>query len=486
VRSGFILAALLLTACAPTAEDGGRTSEVTLTECRLPGVPEPVQCGTFEVAEDPARPDGRRLTLKIVVVAATDRPVEPDPVFFLAGGPGQGASETVASVLGFLDRTRKHRDLVFVDQRGTGGSGKLECPPPDDLDLSARLEFENDARLLAECLSGLDADTTAYTTPRFIADLDAVRAAMGFPRINLYGGSYGTRAGLAYLAAHGDRVRSAVLDGLAPYEMKLFLTFGEDGKRALDRLFADCAADTPCASAFPDLETRFWTWLDELDEKSTTTLRDPRTGDRALDVLVERESVTSAIRGLLYSSEWASLLPFALDRAVSGDLQPLLGQALILGEGAEKGMALGLMLSVACAEDLPRITDADRAGLQSEPLLGTSLLDMMTEACSAWPVGDVPDSLFDPVRSDVPILLLSGAEDPVTPERWAQAAAKTLSNATLVTIPSTGHIAARGGCGDKLVRDFYEDPGADLDVARDCISDVRRDPFFVRASGPNP
>ncbi len=486
-----IVAALVVagSGCAPTPKAEAPAGSVVLTPCREPGVLGELRCGSFEVVEDPDAPDGRRIALRIVVAPAHER-AEPDPVFFLAGGPGQGATETMGIALGFLDRARKHRDIVFVDIRGTGGSNKLPCAAPAG-DLAARLEFESEPELLADCLAGYDADPRHYNTPRFVADLEAVRAAMGYDAVNLYGGSYGTRLGLAYMAQHGDRVRSAVLDGLAPYAMTLFVSFGADGKVALDRMFADCAAQPACADAFPDLEARFWAWLNGLtpaegEEPVRVTLRDPRTGGRALDVPLERVAVASAVRGLLYSPEYAALLPFAMHSAIAGDVQPLVGQALILGEGAENSMAVGLMLSTACAEDLPRVTAEQRAELEREPFLGAAMVDMMSEACAAWPAGDVPDSLFEPVASDVPVLLLSGAEDPVTPERWAAEAGTTLTDARSLTVPNTGHIAAAAGCVDKVVRDFFEDPAEDPNLDRRCVAEVKRPPFFLRSTGPDP
>jgi len=486
-RPWIVAAAVAWAGCAPTPKTEAPVGSVVLEACREAGIPGDLRCGTFEVAEDPAEPDGRLIGLKIVVAPARER-AKPDPIFFLAGGPGQGATETMGIALGFLGRARKHRDVVFVDIRGTGGSNKLACEAPDT-DLAGRLAFESDAKMLEECLAGYDADPRLYNTPRFVADMEAVRAAMGYESINLYGGSYGTRLGLAYLAAHGDRVRSAVLDGLAPYAMTLFVSFGADGRVALDRMFADCAADAGCAEAFPDLGRRFWAWMQTLgtdDEPTLVTVRDPRTGELIEDVPVTRAALASAIRGLLYSTEYVSLLPHALHTAMEGDMQPLVGQALILSDGAEGSMAFGLMLSTVCAEDLPRVTPEVEVDVAWEPFLGLSLLDLMRDACATWPAGEVPASLFEPVVSDVPVLLLSGAEDPVTPARWADEAAKTLSRATSVTLPKTGHIAAQAGCADKLIRDFFRAPEEDPDRDRGCLTDVKRPAFFLRSTGPNP
>lgn len=478
---------LLLVGCAPTKSAPERAAALSLTDCRLPGLYGPARCGTWTVPENPDAPDGRTIDLNVVVRPARGTPVAPDPVFFLAGGPGQGATEVLPRVM-FLGDARENRDIVWVDMRGTGKSNKLACPPGDPKDLAARIELDAGLDEIEECLAGLDADTTQYTTPRLVADLEAVRAALGYESINLYGGSYGTRLGLAYIAAHGDRVRSAVLDGNAPYAMKLFVTFGEDGKPALDAMFAACAGEPACNEAFPNLEARFWAWLDGLaplegEPSPMVTIRDPRTGFVG-DVPLQRDAVASAIRGLLYGMETTALLPLAIDRAIAGDASPLLSQAMIMGDGMEDSMASGLMLSVACAEDVARTTEADMAALADEPFLGRSLVDMFSAACGIWPTGEVPQSLFEPVRSDLPILLLSGDADPVTPPRWAEEAKKTLPNATHINVPATGHIAAGAECLGETIAEYYDEPTAA--VTLDCPGGHERPPFFIDFTGPTP
>ena len=149
-------------------------------------------------------------------------------------------------------------------------------------------------------------------------------------------------------------------------------------------------------------------------------------------------------------------------------------------------MATGLTLATTCAEDIARLTPEDLEQLRQEPFLGTSLVDMITESCAVWPHGTVPSSLFEPVASDIPVLLLSGAEDPVTPERWAEVAASTLTNATVVTLPAQGHIAATRSCADDLIAEFFTDPEAEQRTDRACLTDLARPPFFVSAIGPLP
>ena len=226
----------------------------------MDGVSVPARCGSLTVFEDRATGAGRTIDLTIVVIPAVSGSHEPDPLFFLAGGPGQAATDVADTVLARLAEVRRSRDIVFVDQRGTGGSGRMSCAlferGPDEEASSESLQFDafplDDLR---DCLAEVEsvADPRHYTTPVAMDDLDDVRAALGYETINLYGGSYGTRAGLIYMRRHPERVRTAVLDGLAPVSMRLPSSMDADAQRALDRLFADCAADPGCREAFPDL-----------------------------------------------------------------------------------------------------------------------------------------------------------------------------------------------------------------------------------------
>ena len=247
----------------------------------------PARCGSLTVYEDRAAGDGRTIDLKIVVIPAVSDNPEPDPLFFLAGGPGQAATELAGPMLPLLADVRRNRDLVFVDQRGTGGSGRMTCAffenEVDEQALGESLQVDTlDLDELRGCLAEVEAvaDPRQYTTPVAMDDLDDVRAALGYDTINLYGGSYGTRAGLVYMRRHPERVRTAVLDGLAPVSIALPSTVNADAHRALDLLFADCAADAACDAAFPDLRQTFARVIAELEAspRRLDTIH-PRTGE---------------------------------------------------------------------------------------------------------------------------------------------------------------------------------------------------------------
>src|ERR1043166_848090 len=196
-------------------------------------------CGTLSVYENRQARSGRRINLTVVLLPALSADSRPDPLFFLAGGPGQGAAKMAPLVRQALRSVQRERDLVLVDQRGTGTSNPLDCRNDND---SLRAINESDEVALdrlRRCLAGYDADVRLYTTPIAMDDLDDVRAYLGYERINLYGGSYGTRAALVYLRQHADRVRSVVLDRVAPTARALPLFTARDAQHALDKALAD-------------------------------------------------------------------------------------------------------------------------------------------------------------------------------------------------------------------------------------------------------
>ena len=446
-------------------------------------------CGTWEVFEDRDAASGRRIALRVVVLPALSTNTAPDPVFILAGGPGQAASELTEAVRVPFRRVNRDRDLVFVDQRGTGGSNPLTCElgedAPDDtllLDpMSDELLRARVVEQLGVCVAALDADPRLYTTPLAMDDLDEVREALGYDTINLWGGSYGTRAGLVYLRRHPERVRTAILDGVAPVAMKLPLYMGMDAARALDLLLADCADDPGCDAAYPDLGAALQTLLNTLEEGPVRqTVAHPRTG-RPTEVVVSRTSLASSVRAPLYSPDLAVVLPLAISRAAAGDYGPL--SAMGVGFAGDASLYTGMFLSVVCSEDVPAITAADRAVAAAEPFFGTSLLDSFAALCGAWPRGSLPDGYDAPVASDRPVLLLSGLLDPVTPPRWADSVKRHLTNATHITVPGVGHGTMGAGCVPDLMAVFIEQGSAEtLDVA--CVERIERPRFFDSTLGP--
>lgn len=474
---------MLLSACVQSAAAPQRS--ISLAPCRLKGSGLPAQCGTLRVPEDRAHPEGRKIDLRIAVVPALARAPAPDPLFLLAGGPGQAATEAIGPVLGAFERLRRTRDLVLVDQRGTGSSNALRCDLNDpDAPLEKRLNADSisEARFKA-CLRGYDADPRFYTTAIAMQDLDDVREALGYRQIDLWGGSYGTRAALVYLRDHGAHARVAVLDGVAPPQLTLPLTFARDAQRSMDLLFQSCAASKPCAAAFPDLQTRFTDLLSKLSkEPARAHVQDPLTGAPA-DVSISRDVFAADLRGVLYQQDFASLVPLIVDRAARGDFAPFVAAAAGLDQGFARTMSLGMMFSVICAEDLPGVTAKDAEDAAQGTFLGPRLAVEFLKVCAFWPHGSAPPKA--PIRSDKPVLLLSGELDPATPPRWAELAKETLPNSLALTVPGVGHGATAEGCVPQLIAQFVND-GSVNKLDPSCLKPLKRPPFFVSFAGPSP
>lgn len=483
MRPALLATASLLAGCQAAVD--ASTTRPVLERCHVPGVDAETRCGTYTVHEDREAGAGRTIDLRVVVVPAVRPDPEPDPVFFLAGGPGQAASEVIGVLMPAFRRVQQRRDLVFVDQRGTGSSNGLDCEAELEPSLAEIFETEVDLDETIECRDALTqrADLTKYTTPLAMDDLDDVRAWLGYDRINLYGASYGTRAGLVYARRHPESVRTLMLDGLAPTDMRLFLDFGPDGQRALDRTLADCEAEVAgCGEAFPNVRAELAGLLARDAETPPAEVAHPRTG-AAEDVPLAGPALAGAIRGALYQPHLAALLPLAIHEAAQDRWEPFIALTAAVGGSTSDGMSMGMMLSVACAEDQPRFTDADRAAAATNSFLGDTLVDTLDAWCGEWPTASVPDGYNAPVAFDGPALLLSGDLDPVTPPSWGVRAGQHLPQSLHVVAPGSGHNVAMHGCIPSLIADFVEaGSAADLDVT--CAADIQRPPFFVDFAGP--
>jgi pimeloyl-ACP methyl ester carboxylesterase len=471
------VAAAAIAACSPESQDA--RSAIALADCRLPGVDVAARCGTHEVWEDRAAKSGRRIQLYVAIVPARVRSKEPDPVFVIAGGPGQGAVSLASQVMPLFARLNDVRDLVFLDQRGTGKSNPLGC---EDSTQPMQSLFEDalPERLVARCLTQLQGDPRQYVTPVAIADMEEVRAALGYPKLNLWAGSYGTRVALEYVRRHRDRVRSVVLDGVAPATMKLPLSFAADGDAALKRLIEACEGEALCNKVYPDLRVLINSMRSQLARRpARATIVDPRTGDRA-DIQVNENVFLSGIFRPLYVAELASLLPLGISAAASGDFNPLLAQNLELADDIAENLAIGMHLSVICAEDVPRITRADLEAA-GRSFFGRALVDDFLRACRNWPRGAVPEDYYSPVVSDVPALILSGGIDPATPPRHGDEVAATMQNARHLVAPELGHGVSLHGCAPRLIESFVR-AGSAAAIDGKCLQRIPR-PLFVMPIG---
>lgn len=465
--------------------------------CRVDGLRHEVLCGRISRLLDPGQPDGRRIEIHYVVVPATSPAKWPDPVFFLAGGPGQSAIALAGGVMPLFQRLNNRRDIVFIDQRGTGRSAPLRCPSDDALPLAARLDPDRAIARLQACRAALQAlphgDLRQYTTVIATADAEAVRAALGAPRVNLVGGSYGSRAALDYLRQFPGRVRRVVLDGVAPPGMSLPESLALDTAAALEALFADCARDAPCSRRHPQLRERWETLLAGLPRRMSAI--DPVNGE-ASAVTLSRETVAAAVRAPLYAPALAAALPFAIDEALAGRAAPLIGLAGSLGGGARAvETAEGMHFSVVCSEDMPppqappvpeAIAGEAAVAAVTPDVFGAAFLRPYREVCAGWPRGAVPADFYTLPRSAAPLLAFSGTLDPVTPPRHGERVVRALGalqsggKARHVAVANAGHGVFGIGCTRELLHRFIDAQSeADaLSLDATCLSGLPRPPVF--------
>jgi pimeloyl-ACP methyl ester carboxylesterase len=444
------------------------------------------RCGTLSVPENPSEPDGDRIRLAVAVVPAIATTARPDPLVLIAGGPGQGSIEGYAPLLGAFAGIRRERDLVLLDQRGTGSSNRLDCDMPEDALENGDIPPAALAALARDCLPKLPGRAQFYTTSIAVGDLEAVRQALGYERLNLYGASYGTRVAQHYARRYPGRTRAVVLDGVVPPGLALVPNVAIESQRALEGVFTRCAADPGCDRRFPGLASQFET-LDSRLRLGDVPVRiaDPVTGD-SRPIRVTRAHLVSMARMLTYSPETASILPLVLhEAATKGNFAPLAAQAEMAGEGLERIIAVGMHNSVVCAEDAPRFAGTvDREALR-RTAMGTLMVDGMEAICGVWPRGAVDDDFADPLRSDAPALLLSGEFDPATPPWYGAMAAEGFRNGLHVVVPGQGHGQARQPCVQRLLRTFI-DAGSVTGLDTACIGTIRPAPFFLSFSGTAP
>ena len=284
------------------------TPEIRLVPCEAPGTPEGARCGTYTVFEDREAREGRTIDLNLVVIPARGTDRRPEPVFMLAGGPGSPATTMAGFLSAFVPGVEDAHDVVLVDQRGTGGSNALACRPagPDGL-LDVFLVGSVSEDRLRQCREDADADLTLYTTPIAMDDLDDVRAALGYERIHLWGGSYGTRAALVYLRRHEEHVASVTLRAAVPPYEKVPLYFAKDAQTALDALLDDCAADDACGAGYPDVREHLDAVLGRLEAEPVGVTFDGPGGSTEIEMT--RGKFAGALLFLLYQSTLANQIP---------------------------------------------------------------------------------------------------------------------------------------------------------------------------------
>jgi pimeloyl-ACP methyl ester carboxylesterase len=429
-----LILTVLVWSAAHAAED---ERPLVLASCRFADLTHAARCGTLSVAENPDRPHGRRLAISVAVIPATRAPALADPIVVLQGGPGE---DSISSAAYFAERFAPlldDRDLLLIDERGTGKSGALSCTLYSTVDPASSLRDVFPAAALKRCAQRLQAhaDLTQYTFDRFANDLEQVRRKLGYGALNLYAGSYGTRAAQVYMRSFPASVRTAYLGSAVPMDAANPLPFAKTAETALEMLFGSCAADAACRTAFPKLREEFRNIKRQLDSGTVRVAVPEPEGSALLD----RGRVAEWMRSKLYRPKSATMLPWMIHQAYAGDWNPLVKELLSDEHDADPAFSFGLFFSITCSEDVAFIREQDIAAETQGTFLGDYRVRQQQAVCKEWPTRTLPKDYRAPITSAVPTLFVSGAADGGTPLWYADHVAAGFSNRLQVIVKGQGH-----------------------------------------------
>ena len=449
--------------------------------CYVEGVSDRLNCGFVTVPENPNKPDGKQIQVHYVVLPAVKNVNHEEALLAIAGGPGQSAIDNAAGFDAMLSKVRQQRDILLIDQRGTGRSNLLTC----DEGAQSPLSFDDgNADTLVEtqkCLAKIDADVTQYGSLNAIKDFEAVRQHLGYKKLHIYGISYGTRMAQLYMRLYPAHLATVTLDGIVPMQQSV-LEIGASIDRGFDLLFKDCQETTACHAQFPELKAEFDQVAASLAKAPVMeNVYDPVTGEKTM-LTMTRGKFYGSIRMALYQANVRALVPHAIHQAAKHNFQPILGLYSLTIDNA--GMAMGMHASVVCGEDMHRITPAMREQAQHS-FMGKTMLEGLEATCEVWKVPAVDKSFSEPISSDIPTLLLSGEIDPATPPSWGELAMEKLTNAKHFVAPYATHGVAYQSCANNLIADLVRS-GSVKDLDGECLKkDVRRS-FYLNASSVEP
>ena len=476
---------LLLTLFALTPVSHGQEAHTPLTFsfCQLwdGGYSRDARCTSMQRPRDPQRPEGDQVELFVARIPSRASEPQPDPLVLISGGPGGSSVDLYLQLRGVFNAVRNHRDILLVDQRGTGRSEALRCPDLEELESARPQQARQAAR---RCLAELDADPRYYTTSIAVEDLEAVREAAGYTHLNFYGSSYGSRVALHYLRRYPQHSRVLILDGVVPPGWVLGDDVARAAQHAFDRLVERCEASPLCVERFGDLHRTLARLQSALSEPVSVSLPDPRHGGLVTHLL-SQDDLLGVVRFSGYSAEQSALLPLVLQRALQGDYAPLTAQALLLRRELGRNIASAMHYSVVCAEDMPHITTEPET--LADTYLGGRALAVMQAVCEVWPRGPVDADFHEPLRADHPVLILSGQYDPVTPPENGARLAATLNNSLHLEVAGQGHGVAMRGCLPQLMARFIES-GSLQELPTGCVEREAAAtlPLFLDSAGPGP
>ncbi|MFD2164767.1 alpha/beta fold hydrolase [Thalassotalea euphylliae] len=469
--------------CA-SASSFANQSALKLDECHVDGIKEKIKCGTLSVPENYEKPDATKIDINFTVIPAIDDSGKKIPLMFLAGGPGQAASELSAMLRNRFYEVRKTRDIVLVDQRGTGQSSQLKCDIPEmqNADVYGTFTFDIDKNDIAECVGQFTQDVSQYNTENAIRDFDAVREALGHEQINVYGGSYGTRAALNYMRMFPDSLNSVVLDSVAPMDIRIGL-FGQTAERSYQKLIENCFAEETCKAAFPNLDEDYQTVFRRLVKQPVEmTIPHPRLATPT-KLIIDSEKFVSTIQMQLYSVTGRSMLPLLISEAAKENYMPFVGVLAQSDELQPPGSVyVNVLMNIACNEDFPLIEEKDWIDDANNTFARNISHRGLRLICPSWPKYRASEALYEQVRADIPTLILSGDLDPVTPPAYGDIADEMLPNSRHIVAEKLSHIVAINDCGVGIVAKFIEDK--DLEAVDDtCLTELPAETFMTSLNG---
>lgn len=445
-----------------------------LKECHLDNISQQVKCGKLSVPKNYQLSDDDKLIINFAVLPAIDQNQDKEPVMFLAGGPGQAAVSLAAGLYKAFNEVRKTRDVILVDQRGTGKSNPLQCKDDLELDPYTFIPENYNADHIKNCIVQLDGDLSQFNSENAIRDFDAVRAALGHEKIAIYGGSYGTRAGLIYMRLFPDSLSSVVLDSVGPIEVPIGL-FGKSAERSFKMLMNNCQQDEGCNAAFPELEQQFIKVVATLEqEPAAVNITHPSLGTQT-EFAVSKGKFISTIFTMLYGMETRSLVPLVISQAARGNYMPLAG---ITASGGLGEMYTGLTYNIVCNEDMPKITAQMFVDDANNSFNGDLTQSAFKMACAQWPKYSVDETFYRPITANIPTLIISGELDPVTPPSNGDFSHATLPNSKHIIMRDSSHTPGVGGCAIGIIAEFLDkkDPN-DLDES--CLVDLPKESFML-------
>lgn len=453
--------------------------QLTLQNCHIKGIRQQVQCGTLALPENYANPEGVKIDVNFVVLPAIDSSQENLPFMFLAGGPGQAATELASQIYRGFNEIRKTRDLILIDQRGTGKSHPLQCEDALEMDPYTSLPEDFTIADVEKCLSQLSGDLSQYSSENAIRDFDEVRAALGHQQVHIYGGSYGTRAGLVYMRMFPSSIKSVVLDSVGPIEVPIGL-FGQSAEQSFIKLIENCQSESSCAQQYPQLAEEFSAVKARLSQAPVTVdIAHPRLGTKTAFVINSNKFISS-LQMQLYSMETRSLVPLLIHQAFLGNYKPLAG--LIAQSEGGMGIYIGLHFNIVCNEDYPKISPSMKAADAENNFAKGMSLEMIGKVCSVWPKYQPSADFYQTVSADIPTLILSGELDPVTPASNGEKSHAHLPNSHHIISKNNAHIVASTPCGIKIVNEFLAKQTPKV-LDESCLAEIPDESFMIGLNG---